>query len=97
MTAEERKTTEEAWHDLENILIQSNIKPARLLTIKNMIEVYADIKALSIIKQAVGGAVNDQILQNGLRPEIIRKIVHEVLTELPLQVQQAVRRKMEGG
>ena len=48
-----KKSVEEAWHDLENVLIQSNIKSARLLTIKNMIEVYANQKALHIAEQAV--------------------------------------------
>ena len=48
----ENKTLDEAIHDLHNILIQSGIKPARLLTIMKIIDVYADVKTIHIAEES---------------------------------------------
>jgi hypothetical protein len=42
--------------------------------------------ALQIAEKAVEEGIDEQILQNGLRPEIIRNTVHEVLTSLRLSI-----------
>ena len=51
--------------------------------------------ALHIAQKAVEEEVNEQILQNGLRPEIIRNAVHEVLTSLPLNILSRIEKLTE--
>ena len=51
--------------------------------------------ALLIAREAVEEEINEQILQNGLRPEIIRNAVHEVLTGLPLKILSRIEKLTE--
>ena len=51
--------------------------------------------ALHIAREAVEEEVNEQILQNRLRPEIIRNAVHEVLTSLPLNILSRIEKLTE--
>ena len=51
--------------------------------------------ALHIAREAVEDEINEQILQNGLRPEIIRNAVHEVLTSLPLNILSRIESKLK--